>query len=255
MSPVASLPSVIVTPPTTAPVESVPLVTVPKLVNDDAVTPELSVEPVRVPAAAVTVIAAEPSKLTPLIARAVAKTVAAPAVSPEAVPVMFVPVIDDGVPPAPSNSTGAPAEPVLMAKAVAMPVPSPLTPVEIGNPVALVRVPDDGVPKAPPLTTNAPAEPVLTANAVATPVPNPEMPVETGNPVALVSVPLEGVPSAGVVKLGEIRLAFRSSAACKSVCAESVPVMLPQVPPPPPPEPFAAAVMRPYASTVMSAAV
>ena len=58
-----------------------------------------------------------------------------------------------------------------VAKNVATPVPSPLTPVEIGNPVALVSVPLDGVPSAPPLTTNAPADPVLTPNAVTTPVP------------------------------------------------------------------------------------
>ena len=49
---------------------------VPTLVREDAVTPEFKVEPVRVPAAAVTVIAAEPSKFTPLIARAVARVVA-----------------------------------------------------------------------------------------------------------------------------------------------------------------------------------
>jgi hypothetical protein len=49
---------------------------VPTEVRDEAVTPELSVEPVRVPAAAVTVIAAEPSKFTPLIARGVARAVA-----------------------------------------------------------------------------------------------------------------------------------------------------------------------------------
>ena len=34
-----------------------------------------------------------------------------------------------------------------VAKAVATPVPNPLTPVAIGNPVALVKVPDAGVPK------------------------------------------------------------------------------------------------------------
>ena len=58
-----------------------------------------------------------------------------------------------------------------VVKNVATPVPSPETPVEIGNPVALVNVPLVGVPSAPPLTTNAPADPVLTPRAVTTPVP------------------------------------------------------------------------------------
>jgi hypothetical protein len=49
---------------------------VPTEVRDEAVTPEFRVEPVSVPAAAVTVIAAEPSKLVPLIARGVARVVA-----------------------------------------------------------------------------------------------------------------------------------------------------------------------------------
>jgi hypothetical protein len=49
---------------------------VPTLVRDELTTVELRVVPVRVPAAAVIVIAAEPSKLTPLMARGVAKVVA-----------------------------------------------------------------------------------------------------------------------------------------------------------------------------------
>ena len=36
-------------------------------------------------------------------------------------PVMFVPVMDDGVPPAPLKSTGAPAEPVVTPSAVTLP--------------------------------------------------------------------------------------------------------------------------------------
>ena len=59
----------------------------------------------------------------------------------------------------------------VLPSAVATPVPSPETPVEIGNPVAFVSVPDDGVPNAPPLTTNAPDEPTLTPRALVTPVP------------------------------------------------------------------------------------
>lgn len=48
----------------------------PKLVSLDAVTPLARADPDSVPAAAVTVIFAEPLKLTPLIARAVASAVA-----------------------------------------------------------------------------------------------------------------------------------------------------------------------------------
>lgn len=87
---------------------------------------------------------------------------------------------------------------------VAMPLPSPETPLVIGNPVQLVRVPDDGVPSAPPLTTGAPAEPILTASAVATPVPSPLMPDATGRPVQLVSVPEVGVPKTGVTSVADV---------------------------------------------------
>jgi len=51
-------------------------VRVPTEVNELAVTPLLSVAPVTVPAAAVTVTAAVPSKSTPFMARAVARAVA-----------------------------------------------------------------------------------------------------------------------------------------------------------------------------------
>lgn len=51
----------------------------PKLVRDDAVTPDASVDPVRVPAAAVTVMSAVPSNDTPLIVLAVCNAVAVPA--------------------------------------------------------------------------------------------------------------------------------------------------------------------------------
>lgn len=42
-------------------------------------------------------------------------------------------LIEDGVPPAPLNRTGAPADPLLMASAAALPVPRPVTPVAIGT--------------------------------------------------------------------------------------------------------------------------
>ncbi len=60
---------------------------VPTEVSDEAVTPELSVLPVRVPAAAVTVMSAEPLKEVPLMLRAVCKIVAVPAL-PVMEPVM-----------------------------------------------------------------------------------------------------------------------------------------------------------------------
>ena len=63
-------------------------------------------------------------------------------------PVAFVRVPLVGVPSAPLNNTGAPAEPVLIARAVAMPVPSPEIPVDTGNPVTFVITPDAGVPSA-----------------------------------------------------------------------------------------------------------
>jgi hypothetical protein len=67
--------------PDTAPKEpdQVPLVIVPTEVKEEPVTPEASVLPERVPAAAVTVMFAEPSKDTPFMVRAVSRIVAVPA--------------------------------------------------------------------------------------------------------------------------------------------------------------------------------
>lgn len=76
--------------------ENVPAVTVPvtlsdpsvpTLVRDDAVTPDARVVPVRVPAAAVTVMSADPLNATPLMLRAVCNVVA----------VAAFPVIDESV--------------------------------------------------------------------------------------------------------------------------------------------------------------
>lgn len=89
---------------------------VPTEVRLDAVTPELSVVPVRVPAGAV------PVMLIP------------------AVPVRLVTVPLEGVPNAPPLTTNAPDEPVLTPKAVTTPVP-----------VVTVA----GVAPAPPPTTKA----------------------------------------------------------------------------------------------------
>ena len=66
-----------------------PVARVPIDVSDEAVTPELRVLPVRVPAAAVTVMLAVPSKEVPLIVRAFWRAVAVPAL-PETAPVMVL---------------------------------------------------------------------------------------------------------------------------------------------------------------------
>jgi hypothetical protein len=76
---------------------------------------------------------------------AVGKVPVTPVVKGKPVKLVAVPL--EGVPNAPLNNTGAPAEPVLTARAVAMPVPRPDTPVEIGSPVAFVKVALVGVPR------------------------------------------------------------------------------------------------------------
>lgn len=136
-------------------------------------------------------------------------------------PVAFVNMPDDGVPsagvtrvgevaktrlPEPVSSVTAAARFALVGvpRKVAIPVPRPETPVEIGRPLTLVKVPEDGVPSAPPLTMKEPPVPTLTASAVATPVPRPDTPVEIGRPVALVKVAEDGVPRAGVTSVGDV---------------------------------------------------
>jgi hypothetical protein len=139
----------------------------------------------------------------------------------DAVPVRLVTVPLEGVPKAPLNNTGAPAEPVLTARAVATPVPRPDTPVAIGRPVAFVKVAAEGVPKsgvtkAGDVANTADPVPVSSVKAerrlalegvakkVATPVAKPLIPVLTGKPVALVKVAEAGVPRVGVTKVGEL---------------------------------------------------
>jgi hypothetical protein len=110
-----------------------------------------------------------------------------------------------------------------VARNVAIPTPSPLTPVETGSPVALVSVAALGVPRFGVVSeglvanTSAP-DPVSSVTALAklaelgvarndaTPAPRPLMPVDTGRPVQLVRVPLLGVPSAGVTSIGLVRV-------------------------------------------------
>lgn len=108
-----------------------------------------------------------------------------------------------------------------VARNVAAPVPSPDTPVEIGNPVALVNVPLAGTPNAGVTNVgevaNASApDPVSSVTAVARlaldgvarnvpiPVPSPDTPVDIGKPVALVRVADVGVPRIGVTNVGDV---------------------------------------------------
>lgn len=53
--------------------------------------------------------------------------------------------------------------------------------------------------------------------------------------VISISLAVRYEPVTEVANVGAVRGAFRSNADCKSVCAERVPVILPQVPPPHPP--------------------
>lgn len=111
-----------------------------------------------------------------------------------------------------------------VARKVAMPDPSPETPVAMGSPVALVRTTADGVPSAGVTSVGLVAntsgpEPVSSVTAVARfaldgvarkaaiPEPRPDTPVEIGRPVAFVRVAADGVPRSGVVKVGDVVMA------------------------------------------------
>lgn len=83
-----------------------------------------------------TTVAALPTDVTSPVRLAFVVTF--PAVNPEAVPVMLVPVRDEGVPPAPLNKTGAPAVPTLIASAAPTPVPSPVIEPTAGVTVVLL---------------------------------------------------------------------------------------------------------------------
>lgn len=108
-----------------------------------------------------------------------------------------------------------------VAKKVATPAASPLTPEPIGNPVQLVNVPDVGVPKIGVTNVGEVANtsdplPVSSVIAlaklaldgvvrnVATPVPRPLTPLLIGRPVQFVNVPDVGVPNKGVTKVGDV---------------------------------------------------
>jgi len=126
-----------------------------------------------------------------MVLRVVAPTV--PLMLIDAVPVRFVTVPLVGVPSAPLNSTGAPALPVLTAKAVAMPVPRPLTPVLMGRPVALVRTAADGVPRFGVTRVGLLLSTTLVVPVeVVTPVP-PEATAIGVEALTVVKAPVDGV--------------------------------------------------------------
>jgi hypothetical protein len=119
-------------------------VRVPTLVRDDAVTPEFRVFPVRVPAAAVTVMLAEPSNEVPLIVLAVARVVAVDAL-PVRAPTKDVEVTEErpaivvAVPPSAIDVLPTVTVSVVRATvADAEPVPSKILPLEYDKAPAAV---------------------------------------------------------------------------------------------------------------------
>jgi hypothetical protein len=113
--------------------------------------------------------AAFPTEVTCPVRLALVVTL--PAVKPEAVPVIFVPIKADGVPASPLKVKNAPALPTFTARAVATLVPRPDTPVLIGKPVAFVSVADAGVPNTGATRVNA--EPSVVAPVI--PPKEPEL--------------------------------------------------------------------------------
>jgi hypothetical protein len=147
----------------------------------------------------------------------------APAVRPEAVPVMFVPTNALGVPRAGVTKIGEvlrTTEPVPVEEVT--PVPPfatgsvPETPVVNGKLVQLAKLPEVGVPSTGVvnvgefivgelLNTRLPVpvdidvpEPPLAIGKI------PVTPVVKGKPVVLVKTPEVGVPRRGVIRVGEV---------------------------------------------------
>lgn len=135
--------------------------------NAPPLTTKAPADPTLTPRAVATPV---PKDVMPVPPLATGRVPVTPVVSGRPVALVKVPL--DGVPRAPPLVTIDPAEPTLMASAVATPVPRPVSPLD-GYPVQFPRLPLAGVPRAPLNVTNAPAEPTLTASAVRTPVPVP----------------------------------------------------------------------------------
>ena len=149
-------------------------VNVPTLVKLDAVTPDASVAPLRVPAAAVTVIGAVPSNVTPLIARPVCKAVAVAALPvvlpllPVTDPVMgAVTVNAANVPTLVSEDAStllanvAPVRVPAAAVTVIAAVPSKFTPLmarAVWRAVAVLALPVTA-PTTPPVAVRTPVTP------------------------------------------------------------------------------------------------
>ena len=173
---------------------------VPVLVKLEAVTPEARVAPVRVPAAAVTVMAAVPSKSVPFIARAVAKAVAVAALPvadpavPEQFPVTFPVMLPENVPVIVPPSmeelpTSMAPNPLVMD-----PAPSAPTDVIWVWEASTLRV---TVPVVPPPDNPVPAvTPVMSPTVGAAQVGTPEARVNTSVSEPLASLAKVVVPLA-----------------------------------------------------------
>ena len=115
-----------------------------------------------------------------------ALVVTLPAVSPAAVPVMFVPTSADGVPRAGVTNVGD--------------VANTSAPEPVSSVTAAARLAEDGVPSqvaTPEPKDVIPVPPLATGRV-------PVTPVVRGSPVVLVSTPDAGVPKAGVTKVGDV---------------------------------------------------
>ena len=119
-----------------------------------------------------------------------------------AVPVRFVTVPPLGVPNAPPLTTGAPAVPTLTAKAVAMPVPRPETPVLMGRPVQLVRVPLDGVPRTGVVSVGLVSVLLVSVSVVALPT---SVSVASGNVTTRPAVETASIKVTALAALDELR--------------------------------------------------
>jgi hypothetical protein len=173
---------------------TVRLASVPTLVNEDAVTPELRVEPVSVPAAAVMVIGPVPSKLTPLIARAVCKAVAVaalPVVLPE------LPVIEPEIGLVTVSPVNVPTEVILVCAAPVTVAAEPVTEPAIG----LVTVSPVNVPTEVILVCAAPVTVAAVPDTlpVTLPVNGPLKEVAATVPAPEIS-PEESITIDGVLK-------------------------------------------------------
>jgi len=165
-------------------------------------------------------------------------------------------------------ATGSVATPpvvfTVMARAVAAPVPRPLTPVEMGNPVAFVSVPDVGVPSAGVTRVRLVAVRPLGRVVLSEGTPLPfvtRTALFTGemNPVVLdpgwYTRSLVAPPAMVVAVMLPDPVGPNEPPVPTSRAAVLVPAVTPENATLPPLEPFAAAVIDPSAATVIFAFV